>query len=105
MQSGLKLNRGFDVPAGGSADFTIDFDLHKSVHMTGSGSYMLRPTLRMVDNIMVGSISGTVGASLVPSGYTIAFTCDADRAVDDALTFTGTATVPISANTTTTHNI
>jgi hypothetical protein len=60
MQSGLKLNRGFDVPAGGSADFTIDFDLHKSVHMTGSGSYMLRPTLRMVDNIMVGSISGTV---------------------------------------------
>lgn len=70
MQTGLKLNRGFDVPDGGSAHFTIDFDLRKSVHMTGNGDYMLRPTLRMVDNIMVGSMSGTVDASLVPGGCT-----------------------------------
>ncbi len=70
MQTGLKLNRGFDVPAGGSADFTIDFDLRKSVHVTGTGDYMLRPTLRMVDNVMVGSISGTVDALLVPGGCT-----------------------------------
>jgi len=69
-ETGLKLNRGFDVPADGSADFTIDFDLRKSVHVTGTGEYMLRPTLRMVDNTMVGSISGTVGASLVPGGCT-----------------------------------
>lgn len=69
-QTGLKLNRGFEVPDGGSAHFTIDFDLRKSVHVTGKGSYMLRPTLRMVDNIMVGSISGTVDASLAPVGCT-----------------------------------
>lgn len=69
-QTGLKLNRGFNVPDGGSAGFTIDFDLRKSVHMTGNGDYKLRPTLRMVDNIMVGSISGTVDASLVPVGCT-----------------------------------
>ncbi|HSD96450.1 MAG TPA: DUF4382 domain-containing protein [Sulfuricaulis sp.] len=69
MQTGLKLNRGFDVPAGGSADFTIDFDLRKSVNLSNIG-YMLRPTLRMVDNVMAGWISGTVDQSLVTTGCT-----------------------------------
>jgi hypothetical protein len=69
-QTGLKLNRGFVVPAGGSADFTIDFDLRKSVHVTGTGEYMLRPTLRLADNAIVGAIFGTVDAALVPVGCT-----------------------------------
>jgi len=73
-QTGLKLNRGFVVPAGGSADFTIDFDLRKSVHFTGNdpatGEYMLRPTLRLADNGMTGAIAGTVDPSLVPAGCT-----------------------------------
>lgn len=73
-QTGLKLNRGFVVPAGGSADFTIDFDLRKSVHFTGNdpatGEYMLRPTLRLADNTMAGAITGTVHQSLVPAGCT-----------------------------------
>ncbi len=69
-QTGLKLNRGFDVPAGGSADFTVDFDLRKSVHVTGTGEYILRPTLRLVDNAMAGSIAGTVDAALVTTGCT-----------------------------------
>lgn len=70
MLTGLKLNRGFNVPAGGHADFTIDFDLRKSVHMTGMGEYMMRPTLRLVDNTMVGAIAGKVDAALVPGGCT-----------------------------------
>ena len=69
-QTGMKVNRGFDVPAGGSADFTIDFDLRKSVHVTGTGEYMLRPTLRMVDNVMESSIFGTVDQSLITTGCT-----------------------------------
>lgn len=68
-KTGLKLNRGFVVPAGGSADFTIDFDLRKSVHFTGNdpatGEYMLRPTLRLADNAMTGSIAGTVNDTLM----------------------------------------
>jgi hypothetical protein len=60
-QTGLKLNRGFTVPAGGHASFTIDFDLRKSVHLPSSGAtYVLRPTLRIVDNVVVGAIAGTV---------------------------------------------
>ena len=60
--SGLKLNRGFNIPDGGMASFTIDFDLRKSVH-DPSGSkddYILRPTLRLVDGNTDGALSGTV---------------------------------------------
>ena len=155
-QTGLKLNRGFNVPAGGSADFTIDFDLRKSVHVTGTGEYMLRPTLRLADNTLVGAIAGTVNPALVPEGctpavyvfegggvapddidgtapdpvttatvkldagvykykaaflepgsYTVAYTCQAamdDPAVNDALVFSGTATVPVAAKTTAVHD-
>lgn len=71
-QSGLKLHGGYVVPAGGAASFTVDFDLRKSVHepMNAEDSYKLRPTLRIVDNAHVGSIAGTVEASLVPTGCT-----------------------------------
>ena len=66
-QSGLKLNSGFIVPQGGVADFTIDWDLRKSVHlpMNGEQRYVLRPTLRIVDNTIVGSIYGNVDPNLL----------------------------------------
>jgi hypothetical protein len=68
-ESGLKLNRGFVVPAGGMADFTIDFDLRKSVHdPVGSSDYILRPSLRIVDNAEVGTLSGSVDPSFFTSG-------------------------------------
>ncbi|HSD75229.1 MAG TPA: DUF4382 domain-containing protein [Steroidobacteraceae bacterium] len=73
-QSGLKLNRGFTLPAGGSVVLTVDFDLHKSIHappgQSGSGldctqAFLLRPTLRLVDNANVGAIAGQVDPALV----------------------------------------
>jgi Domain of unknown function (DUF4382) len=73
-ESGLKLNRGFDVPADGSVALTIDFDLHQSLHappgQQGSGldctqGVLLRPTLRVVNNSSVGALSGQVDAALV----------------------------------------
>ena len=60
-QSGLKLVRGFDVPVNQAASFTIDFDLRKSViNPRGFPDYILKPTLRLVDNSEVGHIRGTV---------------------------------------------
>ncbi|MGB5426424.1 MAG: DUF4382 domain-containing protein [Gammaproteobacteria bacterium] len=60
--SGLKLNRGFSVPEGGMASFTIDFDLRTSVHDPSGNKddYILRPTLRLVDGNTDGALSGTV---------------------------------------------
>lgn len=73
-ESGLKLNRGFDLPADGSVALTIDFDLRKSVHappgQRGSTEsctqgYLMRPTLRIVEDANVGAIAGTVDAALI----------------------------------------
>ena len=66
-ESGLKLNRGFNVPEDGMASFTIDFDLRKSVHYPGNldpsnpeDDYILRPTLRLVDDNTAGALTGVV---------------------------------------------
>jgi hypothetical protein len=64
-QSGLKLNRGITVPAGGVADFMIDIDLAKSLNKKPSGNYQLRPTLRLVNMVETGKITGTVVSSLI----------------------------------------
>jgi hypothetical protein len=73
-ESGLKLNRGFTLPADGSVALTIDFDLRKSIHappgQQGAAEactqgYLMRPTLRIVDDANVGAISGEVDAALV----------------------------------------
>ncbi len=64
-ETGLKLNNGFDITAGGAATFTVDFDLRKSVLAPSNGSdvYKLKPTLRIVENANVGHLSGTVGTT------------------------------------------
>lgn len=161
-QSGLQLNRPFEVPAGVAVDFTIDFDLRRSVHLPPGqgGDYLLRPTLRLVETAQVGSIVGTVAASLVadpaclpavyvflgsgvqpddvdgaepepltsalvmrnlltqqweytaaflgPGSYTVALTCqageDAPGADDPAVTFAGTAPVPVQIGAETRHD-
>jgi hypothetical protein len=61
-ETGLRLVSGFVVPITGEADFTIDFDLRKSIANPESLNvdYTLRPALRIVDNTEVGSIVGTV---------------------------------------------
>jgi hypothetical protein len=64
-QTGLKLNNEFSAPDGGMVSFTVDFNLRKSVHMTGTGDYIMRPTLRLLANTNVGSIYGTVDATLI----------------------------------------
>jgi hypothetical protein len=64
-QTGLKLQGGFVIPAGGSADFTIDFDVKKSIfnaggNASGNNKYMLKPAHRLVNNVEAGSIVGKV---------------------------------------------
>jgi hypothetical protein len=66
-ETGLKMHRPIDVPAGGSLALTVDFDLHSSVHSPpgqASGAcatgYVLRPTLKLVNDADVGAIDGTV---------------------------------------------
>ena len=69
-QTGLKLIRGFTIGAGSTHDFTIDFDLRKSViHPPGLGDpYLLKPVLRLVNNLEVGTSDGTVATARVIEG-------------------------------------
>lgn len=79
-ETGLKLVSGFTVPVGGDADFTIDFDLRKSItNPRDATSAILRPALRIVDNTVVGSIAGMVDGSLIS-------TC-ADSSVDSGAVY------------------
>ena len=71
-ESGLKLMRGFTLPADGSVALTVDFDLRKSIHAPPgqrSGDcavgYLMRPTLRLVDDANVGAIAGRVDSALI----------------------------------------
>jgi hypothetical protein len=64
---GLKLVSDFVVPAGGSADFVIDWNLAQAIHQpTGQDlNHYLRPALKIVDRAESGVIRGTVDAALV----------------------------------------
>ncbi|HET9679321.1 MAG TPA: DUF4382 domain-containing protein [Gammaproteobacteria bacterium] len=66
-ESGLKLNGGFTVPAGGDIALTLDFNLRKSIRAPGNMPmyYIMRPTIRLVDNSKVGTITGNVENKLI----------------------------------------
>lgn len=67
LQSGIKLVTSFQVEPGTTKDIWIDFDAARSVKVTqtgsGSGKYILRPTVWAVDRVATGSISGTLTAA------------------------------------------
>lgn len=101
-QTGLKLVSGFEAPAGGIANFTIDFDLRKAVTCPPgqNGVCLLRPALRLVDNDAVGNIQGIVSASLVPENCTpgvYLYSGTVADPVDNDSTATNLATQPLAS--------
>ncbi|HOX27053.1 MAG TPA: DUF4382 domain-containing protein [Candidatus Krumholzibacteria bacterium] len=61
-QSGIKLIGPFTIDPDEITDLTLDFDLAQSLHEAppGSGNFILRPTIRLIQTVLSGSISGTV---------------------------------------------
>lgn len=72
-QTGLKLVQGFTMTANQVANFTIDFVLEQAVTapngqmMNGVQAYLLRPALRLIDDVQAGTIAGTVQLSTLQS--------------------------------------
>lgn len=66
-QSGLKLNRPFTIAAGGITRLVADFDLRKSIIQPPgqSPNYLLKPVLRLMDELEVGSIAGEVDLAML----------------------------------------
>ena len=59
-QTGYKAIGGFTIPAGGTVNVTADFDVRKSVTATGNGRYKLNPTIKIINNIEVGEVNGSM---------------------------------------------
>lgn len=68
LQSGYKLIGEFDVAAGTTVDLGLDFDASRSIHVTGSGTYMLKPTVRVVPIATSGAIDGTLSPAGAGTG-------------------------------------
>ncbi len=72
-ETGLKLVQGFTMTANQVANFTIDFMLQQSITAPpgqssgGTQDYVLKPALRLIDNVQAGTISGTVALSTLQS--------------------------------------
>lgn len=66
-ESGLKLVGGFTIPVNGTADFTAEFDVKKSIADPNglAPDVILRPTIRLVNNVEVGTLTGEVSDNLV----------------------------------------
>jgi hypothetical protein len=68
-QTGLRLVQGFTMTANQVANFTVDFVLQQAItappgqKVGGIQAYLLRPALRLIDNVQAGAISGTVALS------------------------------------------
>lgn len=64
--SGYKVKGGITIAAGQRGDYTVDFDLRKSIAVRGNtGCYNLNPVLRVVDNAVTGTLTGSVDPALL----------------------------------------
>jgi hypothetical protein len=63
-QTGIKLNHHFTLSADEITVLTLDFDVRQSVHRRGHQDlFNLRPTIRLIDTVVSGTISGNVTTS------------------------------------------
>lgn len=98
MQSGLKINLDHTFAGGGDFTWTLDFDAAQSIVTTGSGTYQLKPVVRLiVDNetaiALNGSGSGTVDIDLDGDGV-----IDIDNDEETAVIINGSVTGNISGS-------
>jgi hypothetical protein len=69
-ESGLKLNRPFRVAVGSVTNLVADFDLQKSIIKPKGQdpNYVLKPVLRLMDQLQTGTLAGTVDFTAVKTG-------------------------------------
>ncbi len=59
--SGIKLVHPFTISDGGVTELVLDFIVQKSIVKTGSGKYILKPTIKVIDTtVSSATVGGTV---------------------------------------------
>jgi hypothetical protein len=92
LQSGYKLVGEFDVPVNGLLELALDFDAARSIVLTGSGTYILKPTVRVMPFSTAGSIKGQV---LPDSVATTVYAIQAPDTLGSAVTSGGFFSVDV----------
>ncbi len=82
QESGLKLLVDKELKAGAEYTFILDFDVDESVVATGSGSYILKPVIR----VSVKENSGSVTGLVVSSAESVKVTAQSSNAEVNAYT-------------------
>ena len=59
-QTGIKLIHQFTIEPGKLYELILDFNVDKSIIITGNGKYKLKPTIRVIPMVISGSIAGKV---------------------------------------------
>lgn len=67
QQSGLKLQINQELEAGEQYSFILDFDVEKSIVVTGNGGYSLKPVIRVSAEAGASTISGKVHPTNIQS--------------------------------------
>lgn len=82
--SGVKLNVHDDLTAGIAYTMLLDFDVARSIVLTGNGKYILKPVIRAIPQAVSGALTGIVSpAAASPKVYAITGT-DTVGTVSDA---------------------
>lgn len=82
--SGVKLNVHDNLTAGIAYTMLLDFDVAKSIVLTGNGKYILKPVIRAIPQAVSGALTGIVSpAAASPKVYAITGT-DTVGTVSDA---------------------
>jgi len=60
FQTGIKLIHQFTIEEGKLYELMLDFNVEKSIIITGNGRYLCKPTIRVIPVVISGTISGQV---------------------------------------------
>jgi len=106
-ETGLKIKSKFTITEGEKLKLIIDFDLRKSVKLTGNssgrkkdgnGKYILKPTLRLLEDKKTGNIKGSTSDEVMvvctyQSDSSLDTISDCDNAINSAIPKNGNFTL------------
>lgn len=70
VQSGIKLVHAFNVRGNERTDLVLDFDACKSIVLRGNGTYLLKPVIKVLPEVVNG-IRGVIAPALLASNVVV----------------------------------